>query len=360
MHEDTLLKGFKDRQDIGLAFMLQFENIAWYNEGKVFILDRRVYPIEVKKIACNTHQEVAVAIKDMVTQSEGPYIVACHGIVLAVYEATQRGNVDIISYVNKAAYTLTHARPTTTAQMERVIAGCLQTLKAGVLAGLTHEQLIKKTRQAAFEFANENYRKYKIIGKNMASLLNDGDTLLTHCFAGTVVGTLLLACREMNKNITVVCTETRPYWQGARLTASVVHDMGFDVTVISDNMVATAMQQLGINVFFSASDVITMNGDVINKVGTLQIALLCKHFNIPYYCTGTPDHEHKNIDSVTIEFRNPELVLMSMDKKLTMDGVKGYYPAFDITPAQYVTGIVTDKKIYKPETVKEYLNGEDL
>lgn len=345
---------FNDRQDYDLAYMLRFENIAWYEDGTVSILDRRIYPIETKKLVCKTYTEVVKAIAEMVTQSEGPYIAACHGLVLAVHEAIATGNADIMGYAKKAAYELTHARPTTQAQMTRVISGCLDAVKIGLEHGDSSEALLDRVRQAAYDFENNNYRKYGIIGENIANLIPNGSTILTQCFGGTVVGTMLRACKNHDKSIKVVCAETRPYYQGARLTASVACDMGFDVTVISDNMIGASIKNLGIGLFTSASDVITCEGDVVNKVGTMQMAIMCDHFGIPYYCTGTPDAEHKNISSVHIELRDPELVLKSLNTKITMDGVKGYYPAFDVTPSRYVTGIVTEKGVYAPKDVHHY------
>lgn len=344
----------KDRQDYDLAYMLRFENIAWYEDGVVFILDRRIYPIETKKVMCKTYHEVVDAIAQMVTQSEGPYIAACYGVVLAVHEAIKTGKTDIMAYVTQAAHELTHARPTTQAQMTRIISGCLDAVKIGLEQGDSSEALVDRVWQAAYDFENNNYKKYGIIGENMANLIPNGSTILTQCFGGTVVGTMLRSCKMHNKSIKIVCAETRPYYQGARLTASVACDMSFDVTVISDNMVGAAIKNLGIDLFTSASDVITCAGDVVNKVGTMQMAIMCDYFGIPYYCTGTPDAEHITIDSVHIELRDPELVLKSLDTKITMDGVKGYYPAFDITPSNYVTGIVTEKGVYAPTNIHHY------
>lgn len=345
---------FEDRQDKDLAFMLKFENVAWYEDGKVSILDRRIYPIEVKKVICTRHEEVADAIKDMVTQSEGPYIAACHGMVLAAYEATVNKVENVLKYMEKAAYTLTHARPTTTSQMTRVISGCVKAVEHCVANNIVGQEFIDAVNRAAYDFENNNYRRYTKIGENMAKLIPDNGTILTQCFGGTVIGTMLRACREMGKEIKVICAETRPYYQGARLTASVACDMGFDVTVISDNMPAYTMKTKGIDLFTSASDVITLDGHVVNKVGTFQIALACKYFGIPYYCTGTPDPAHEDMDSVVIEERDPMLVMKSLDTKITMDGVKGYYPAFDDTPPELVTGIVTELGVYKATELAKY------
>lgn len=349
----------KDRQDADLAFMLRFENVAWYENGTVRILNRTIYPIRTEFVTCHTHQEVAKAIKDMITQSEGPYTAAAMGMALSAYEIKDEHDPKkIIDYLSKAAYELSHARPTTAAQMEGIVNGAVVVAKEIVDKGITGQDLVDAMFEYAYNYENNNYRRYTIIGHNIAEKIPDNGTILTQCFAGTVVGTMLRECRRMGKNVKVFCAETRPYYQGARLTASVACDMGFDVTVITDNMPGYVMKKKHIDLFTSASDVITMDGHVVNKIGTFQIALAARFQGIPYYCTGTPDPKHPTMSNVVIEERDPELVTESLGQKITMNGVKGYYPAFDVTPPELVTGIVTDKGIYAPEDVHKYLDGE--
>ena len=170
---------------------------------------------------------------------------------------------------------------------------------------------------------------------------------------------MLKECRERNKSIRLFCPETRPYFQGARLTATVCHDMGFDVTVITDNMPATVMQNEGVNVFTSAADAICLDGHVVNKVGTFQIAIVAKYMGIPYFVTGAPDPGHPTVDTVTIEMRDPEFVLQAMGTRTAAQGVKGYYPSFDITPPHLVSGVVTDNGIYSPYDLPRYFKDGD-
>ena len=127
--------------------------------------------------------------------------------------------------------------------------------------------------------------------------------------------------------------------------------MGFDTTVITDNMVAYTMENIGIDLFTSASDTITLDGHVANKVGTHQIALVAREFKVPFYVTGMPDGEKKAKDDIVIELRDPSLVLGDH----TARGVKAIYPSFDITPPELITGFVTDKGLYKPSDLKKYL-----
>lgn len=345
---------WKDRYDYDLPFMLKFENVAWYQDGIVKILDRRIYPVRTEFVECTHYREVAEAIKDMVTQSEGPYVAAAMGMVLAVYEAKEKSQDEIWKHACQAAYDLSHARPTTSVQMTGIVNRGLKVIEEALKSGRSSDALVDAVMKFAFDYINTNYQRYTKIGRSMAERIPETGTILTHCFPGTVVGTMLRACKEMHKDIKVFCAETRPYFQGSRLTASVAFDMGFDVTVISDNMPAYTLKSQDIDVFISASDVITQDGHVINKVGTFQIALAANHFGIPYYVTGTPDPIHKDISHIVIEQRDPELVTESMGMKLTKEGVKGYYPAFDITPPAFVSGVVTDKGIFPADRLTEY------
>ncbi len=345
-----------NRADEGMGFLLQYENVAWYEDGMVRILDRRIYPLKTEFVICHSYKEVAKAIADMVTQSAGPYMAAAMGMALAAYEVNKNNIKDIAGYMKKAEYELSHARPTTAEKMKLVTGGAMKVTEQCLKEGKTGVQLVDALQKYAFEYIDNTYRKYIPTGEYLAELIPDNGTVMTQCFGETIIGTMLTACRKQGKEIKMICAETRPYYQGARLTASVGCDMGFDVTVITDNMPAYVLKAKNVDVFTSAADVITMDGHVINKIGTFQIALGCRYWNIPYYVTGTPNLSHPDAKSVTIEERDPNLVLESMGTKLTMDGVKGYYPAFDITPPELCSGVVTDRGVFKPDSLHGYYN----
>lgn len=342
------------RADEGMAFMLQYENVAWYEDGKVRILDRRIYPIRTEYVVCTKHEEVAKAIADMVTQSGGPYTAAAMGMALAAYEAKDKRENDLVSYMEAAAYTLSHARPTTVEKMKRVVEGALKVVQGDVQAGRTGQALVDDLFDYAFNFINNNYTRYTKVGKYLADKIPQNGTIMTQCFAETAIGTTLRECRNRGNEIKVICAETRPYFQGARLTASVAKDMGFDTTVICDNMPGYTLKEKKVDLFTSAADVITMDGYVVNKVGTFQIALCANYWGIPYFTTGNPNPAHPDIASVTIEERDQSLVTEVMGTRITMEGVKAFYPAFDITPPKLCNGIVTDKGIYSPYNLQAY------
>lgn len=336
------------RQDYDMPFMLRYENVAWYEDGEVRILDRRVYPKEIRFEICRTHKEVAKAIKDMVTQSAGPYTAAGMGMALAAYEARDLKGEDLLNFLEDAAETISTARPTTSTRLKKVTRGSIEAAKRAMESG---EDIVEALFQESINSLNRRYSAMNEVAKYLCDLIPDGGKVLTQCFAETIIGTMTRTLKEQGKDVKFYCTETRPYYQGARLTATCISQMGFDTTVITDNMVAYTMENIGIDLFTSASDTITLDGHVANKVGTHQIAIVAREFKVPFYVTGMPDGEKKAKDDIVIELRDPSLVLGDH----TARGVKAIYPSFDITPPELITGFVTDKGIYKPSELKKYL-----
>lgn len=340
-----------ERADKDLAFMLQYENVAWYERGKVRILDRRIYPTRVEFVECATHGEVARAIADMVTQSAGPYTAAAMGMALAAYECRVKSRAEQEAYLAAAARTISNARPTTVDRMGLVVDGCLRASERAMDAGTDVSQAIV---DHAVRSNNARYEKIGVMAEFLVDAFPKDGRILTQCFGETIVGQMLKVARNRGSALKLYCAETRPYFQGARLTASVARDMGFDVTVITDNMPAFAIQHEKIDVFTSAADVICQDGYVVNKVGTFQLAIVAKYMGIPYFASGAPDRGHPTVDTVKIEMRDPEFVLQAMGVRTAMAGVKGYYPSFDITPPHLVSGVVTDRGIMSPYDLRRY------
>lgn len=339
-----------ERQDKDLGFLIQYENVAWYEDGVVRILDRRIYPMEKEFVTCHTVKEVSQAITDMVTQSGGPYTAASMGMVLAVHQA-RKEKKEISEFCKESAYLLSHARPTTTARMQIVVNDSLMKINEAIIAG-------EDPLEAAFNFAiddlNRRYAKVRKIATYLVLQFPDAGVVMTQCFAETIVGMMVLEARRLNKQIRYICPETRPYFQGARLTANLLNDMGCDVHVITDNMPGYIIKREKVDVFTSAADVICMDGYVVNKIGTFQIALASHYWGIPYFVTGTPNDKHPTFDTVDIEERDPNLVTTVFGSKVVDDGVKAFYPAFDITPPNLCSGVVTAKGIYSPYDLKSY------
>ncbi len=340
------------RADHGLAFLLQFEHVAWYEDGAVRILDRRVFPMETRFVTCRSHREVAQAIADMVTQSAGPYYAAAHGMTLAAWEG--RHMADPLGFLEQAAYTLSHARPTTVSRMEAITRTAFQQAKLALERG---EDLVQALHRYAVNMMETRYRNIDKCALELARRLPSDATVMTQCFAETVVGLMLRDAKAMGKTVRLICPETRPFLQGARLTASVAAQQGHEVTVICDNMPGLILSQGKVDLFTSAADAICMDGTVVNKVGTFQIALCAREFGVPYYVTGAPDRRKATIDDVTIEYRDGDSVLDHQGTKVTAPGVKGLYPAFDVTPARLVTGYVTDRGVWDAHSLPRYFDG---
>jgi methylthioribose-1-phosphate isomerase len=339
------------RADDGLAFILKYENVAWYQDGVVRILDRRVYPRKVEFVVCKDYREVAQAIAEMVTQSGGPWLAAQQAMVMTAYQVQDQPSDWARAVLREAALSVTRARPTTSKRMAVVVQKVLEHAEAALDAG---EAVGPSTEKFVHEGLDERYKQARTVGENMVDLLPDKVIILTQCFAETLIGFTLLVCQERGVDVSLICPETRPYLQGARLTASVAHDMGVPVTVVTDNMPGYLLSRHIPDAFICAADVITLDGYVVNKIGTYQIALAAHENNIPFYVFGTPSAENPNIDSVIIEERDPEEVLHAMGVRTVMEGVKGYYPAFDITPPKLVSAVVTSRGVYSPYDLKRY------
>ncbi|TYT79611.1 s-methyl-5-thioribose-1-phosphate isomerase [Treponema phagedenis] len=344
------------RQDYNLGFLLQYENVAWYENGAVKILDRRKYPSKVEYVFCADYTEVAQAITDMVTQSGGPFAAAAMGMVLAANNALRFSEEEAIRIMEDAAYTLSHARPTTTKAMQKITNEALSVFKNSISQKKTAKEITDELFQFAIDCNNKRYAENALASSFLADCIPDGSGVLTQCFGETTIGTFLRKINEQKKQLVMYCAETRPYLQGARLTAALCYSQGFDTVIITDNMIAAAMAANKVQVFISAADIITEDGHIINKVGTLQIALIAKHFKIPYYVIGIPDPAHPSIQTTHIEERNPKGILEFNGMRIAVDGVKAWYPAFDITPPELCTAIATDKGLFPPNHVQEYRN----
>jgi len=344
-----------ERMDQGMPFLLQYENVAWFEDGKVRILDRRVYPAKVRFEVCETYQQVVQAIADMVTQSAGPYTAVGMGMALAAWQVRDRSREAQTAFLRQAAHDLAHARPTTANRYGRITNRCADAAEAALNEGRDPAAAIV---DVTLESLNRRYAVMQIVGDQLADLIPQGGTVLTQCFGETIIGTLIRAAARKNQHFRVFCAETRPFLQGARLTASCFAQMGFDTTVITDNMAAFSMEREGIDVFTSAADTIARDGHIANKIGTLQLAILAKYFGIPYYVTGIPDEDKRSVQDIVIEQRNPAPVLASGGVRHTAPGVKAIYPSFDVVPPHLISGVVTDKGVYVPYLLGHYFDTE--
>lgn len=342
-----------ERMDQGMPFLLQYENVAWYEDGAVRILDRREFPTKKTFVTCTEYTQVAQAIVDMVTQSAGPYTAVGMGMALAAYQVKDKPAEEQKAFLKQAASDLANCRPTTANRYAKVTGQCLEKQLEAIDRG---ESAIEAAKEVTVASLNRRYSTMQLVGDELIKLIPEGGSILTQCFGETIIGTLIRAAKRENKSFRVYCAETRPYMQGARLTAPCFAEMGFDTTLLTDNMIAYAMEREGIDVFTSAADSIARDGHIANKIGSFQIAILAKHFGIPYYVTGIPDAEKKTRDDIVIEMRDPEQVLSIRGVRNTAENVKAIYPSFDVVPPEMIAGIVTDRGVFKPQDVDHYFD----
>ena len=252
------------------------------------------------------------------------------GMALAAYECREKSADEQLAYLQAADETISNARPTTYKRMKLVCDGCLAAAKLALREGRPVDLAI---REHAVNANNRRYSKVNEIAKYLVPLIPDGGTVMTQCFGETIVGMMLKEAKQSGKTFRLFCPETRPYFQGARLTATVCHDMGFDVTVITDNMPAFVMEREHVDLFTCAADAICLDGYVVNKVGTLQIAICANHFGIPTFVTGAPDIGHETKDTVKIEMRDPEFTLQAMGVRTAAPGREGLLSRIRHDPA---------------------------
>ena len=298
---------------------------------------------------------MAKAIKDMAIRGAPAIgVAAAMGLALAVVNAKTENKEVLMEKLERAAEIIRSTRPTAVNlfwAIDRILS-IARTASSG-------RELREKVLSEALRMAEEDIEINKKIGENGSRLINDGDKILTHCNAGALAtvgyGTALGVIRSaynQGKKISVYASETRPRLQGARLTAWELVKEGIPVKLITDNMASFLMQRREITkVIVGADRIIAKTGHVINKIGTLTHAISAKYYNIPFIVAApfsSIDFKH-TIDEVVIEERDVREVLYINNVRIAPRGVEAINPAFDITPPDLISYIVTERGIYKPE-----------
>jgi methylthioribose-1-phosphate isomerase len=297
---------------------MKFSPLFWPIQLKgntIYILDETKLPQKLTYIKARNYQEACKAIKEMRTRAVGQVLLVMYTFILS-----KRQNKDL----NKVARAINATRPTlafkvltdmvlgwakSRAPLEKSILGFLEMLKA------------KRIQQA----------------QNTAKLLKDKDIILTHCNVSGLMPLIAGFARDQGKRISFYVTETRPYLQGSRLTAWEIQRAGFPVTIITDNMVAYLLSLGKVTKIIVGADHLTQNGDIANKIGTYQIAVVARYFKIPFYVLCPPPSRLKSGKDIKIEIRPPDELKIYQGLYLAPKEVKAYYPAFDVTPAKLIT-----------------------
>ncbi len=332
-----------------LPFVLKRNNVARYEDGIVYIGDRRKYPFKKEFMRCDDVEDVARAIEDMVTQGGGPWVAAVFAMVMAAKKVDGKSLDERLDYLLKAKTRLTNTRPTNTALARRLDDAHIIAEKAA-RAGQSAEQALLDWIQVTRDKVYENYEYRARLG---ASLVDDGDGILTMCFAETAFILAMAFAKQDGKKNQVFTPETRPYLQGARLTAPSLHELEIPVQIITDNMPAHVMSEGKIQKYFTAADLITLDGHVCNKIGTFQNAIAAHHHSIPYFVfMWGADYKSPDRASIDIENRDPAEIRSCRGTPTTINDIDAYYPAFDITPPYMVSGVITMHGILSPYDLK--------
>ena len=329
---------------------------VYYDDGALRMIDQTLLPTEEVVRSYTDYREIAQAIVDMIVRGAPAIgVTAGYGIYFGAEEFKHLPIEAFLKEMQTVCDTIRSTRPTAVnlfwavQRMEGVIADAKDK---------TPEAITALLKQEADAICEEDIAMCRAMGKNGAALIHKNDTILTHCNAGALAtadyGTALGVVRaawEAGKDIQVYADETRPFLQGARLTAYELHKDGIPVTLITDNMAGWMMRQGKIDCVVVGADRIARNGDVANKIGTYSVSILAKAHGIPFYVaapTSTIDFEMWSGDSIVIEERDSREVTHIKDVQIAPDGVRVENPAFDVTPHQNVTAIITEKGVVYP------------
>lgn len=328
-------------------------------DGKVRMLDQSRLPREVRYIDCTDYKMVAEGIKKLWIRG-APAIGIASAMAIAIgAQEIKADNFDAFMQELETVFnTLLSTRPTAVNirwAVERIRKCLFERRNEPV------EKLKKFLISEANKILEEDIEVNKAIGKWGSPFIRDGDTIITHCNAGslatggygTATGPIRVAVEE-GKKIHVIADETRPVLQGARLTTWELMADNIPVTLITDNTAGALMQRGEINLAIVGTDRTAANGDVANKIGTYSLAILCKEHGIPFYVAApisSIDFSIPSGEHIPIEERAPDEVTTVFGCQVAPEGVKVRNLAFDVTPAKYIRGIITEKGVFRPEDI---------
>jgi methylthioribose-1-phosphate isomerase len=323
----------------------------WWDEG-LWLVDQTLLPVEQLSIPIKSIRQLIEAIK-LLRVRGAPALGAAgaYGVALAAQLSRTSNALEMMGELEVAAHMIKASRPTAV----NLSWGVDRTVRAAAL-GETVEEIREKALAEAQEIASEDVRINKLLGKTGARLLDDGDNVLTHCNAGRLAcvgwGTALGVVRSAvaaGKHIHVYACETRPLHQGSRLTAWELAQDEIPVTLICEGMSGSLMRAGRIDKVIVGADRITRDA-VFNKIGTYSHAVLARHHKIPFYVAAplsTFDPRHEEAD-IVIEERDPDEICTMAGKRLAPQGIDVFNPAFDATPLDLVTGLITEKGVFRP------------
>ncbi len=331
---------------------MTLKTIEW-KENSVIMIDQTKLPNSLEFVTYSDFNQIAEAIKTLVVRGAPAIGVSgAFGLALAALQSNAKEKDELINDLEKAKKILFETRPTAV-NLSWGLDKIMQVAKNTENV----DEIRKSVVEAAKLMAEDDIKINMSIGKNGSVLFDDNDTIMTHCNAGALAtvgyGTALgviRATKESGKNIKVIATETRPIQQGSRLTAFELKHDGIDVSLIPDTAVGYTMVNGLVNGVVVGADRILRTGHVFNKIGTYQVSTMAKQHNIPFYVAAplsTFDLK-SGPEDIIIEQRKASEVTGIGDKKTAPDGIDVINPAFDITPPELISGIITENGIVKP------------
>jgi methylthioribose-1-phosphate isomerase len=328
--------------------------VAWDGDNIVMV-DQRKLPVSEIYVTCKTVNDVAKAIKTMVIRGAPAIgVSAAMGVALGAARSKASGTKQFTTDFQRNCDLLAATRPTAV-NLFWAIERMKQSFAEGAQAGESVEQLKARLRATADRIHDDDVESCRAIGRYGAAVVPAEARILTHCNAGALAtagyGTALGVIRgavEAGKRVAVLADETRPFLQGARLTAWELQRLGVPYTVIADSAAGSLMAEGRVDAVILGADRIAANGDVANKVGTYPLAVLAERHGVPFYVaapTSTVDLSTPSGDAIAIEARDPEEVTHAFGTRVAPEGAPALNPAFDVTPAELVTAIVTERGV---------------
>ena len=328
---------------------MSLKTIEW-KDNSVIMIDQTKLPNELLFVTYTDYKQVANAIKTLVVRGAPAIGVSgAFGLALAALQSNASTKEEMINDLNSAKNVLFETRPTAVN-----LAWGLEKIIQVARSCKDPEEIKKIVVETAKQMADQDVKINMTMGKHGSKLFDDNDTVLTHCNAGALAtvgyGTALgviRASKESGKNIKVIATETRPVQQGSRLTAFELKHDGIDVSLIPDTAVGYTLANNLVNKIIVGADRILKTGHVFNKIGTYQVALLAKHHNVPFYVAAplSTFDLSSNPEDVVIEQRKSSEVTGIGEKKTAPNDINVINPAFDITPPELISGIITENGV---------------